>query len=734
MKLFRTILLVVSAAAMLTAQVLGNMSAFTWFDQVERKSTITEQELIELTPLVYQALKANQQLEATLAARRDDHTSRIVFLTIGDDLWPARVYLGSGFSFNDALLNAVNSLREKEAAMKPEIVKQANATIKEAEDKHKLPSQDWLARRDNPGQWNWLKLQVVQAVKPVNNFSFKKSKFAFTDLIGFAFGPSVGFAFTPDQITGRYLLTPAQFVSKQQIGNIIAETLNFPALSTWLQLSSMDVEQRICLFEVDTYFTDGTTTERLFRGHRLPSLPRAAEIRQAAVAGAQALCQRLNPRNGELEPPFPDWIQSQHKSEDLDDMAELAIVLRNLARLPGQEAFHRMADTALLPLRKAILTYGPNKQNAAVTELEKLPDTSPRKPRTLAHLRTNALALVAILEALTEQPETIDEQLKQHRALLTRQAQALAAFVASLEKPDGGFFNAAVMPEATTLSLPRNDWEAIASDNALASLALLRAAQKFDHKDWRMTALSTRRLVVTELAKHSTAELVVEPWIVEALCAEKPATQAHMNLLKSIASAFIQSRTKQVNAPDMAGAPAVWPGYLLAARNAWAMAILARSFQPFSASYEEAVAAELGVTTAFHFQARMDLAAASSLPRPRFYFDFFRSNPDDFEFTLVGQTSQLFALLRTAQLLDDFHHGVFPDEEMTLQQLKSARRFIDIHPGFLKTDIITNSMGTSDDVRSLVGDMTDVKTTQIKDSMENVLNQRQDKVRTRRKR
>ena len=258
-------------------RTLGAASAYVWFDQLERPCALAENQLADIAARVRRHLldRGGDGLREFAATLPDDPSPRVVFVTIGDDAWPARTYFGTGFSFGDALATALEILAANEEAKRAEVVKQATAVLEEAQREGRPVPREWAARRDAPGAWHWLKLHVVQATRSYAHFTFNRSRFALPDLIGFAFAPTLGFAFTPDQITGRYLLTPNGFISRKQVGNVIAETFNFNALSTWLALSSIDQEQRLCLFESDVYYADAAGACRLFRAHRLPAIPDA---------------------------------------------------------------------------------------------------------------------------------------------------------------------------------------------------------------------------------------------------------------------------------------------------------------------------------------------------------------------------------------------------------------------------------------------------------------------------
>lgn len=689
---------------MLHAQTL-DAPTFIWFDHVNTPTTFNEQQLIQLTAQLHQALKNNTPIQNVIANIKDDPSPRIVFLTIGDDLWPARTYFGTGFSFLDALQKAAQILVENEKAKVDEIIKQANSIIKQAEEDKKQPPKDWIARKANPGQWHWLKLQVVQATKPFQEFTFNRSRFAFTDLVGFAFGPTLGFAFTPDQITGRYLLTDKNFISKKQVGNIIAEAFNFDALSTWLRATSVQQEQRICLFEVDSYFTDGIMTTRLFRGHTLPFVPDAAQCLDSAKRAAKAVAERLTPDTGELIQPFPDWKQPQPDTENLDDLAEFAVAMQLLAKASGNMAHLDTAKRALASVKNAAVSFKENDVTfSAIAELEPLPENSPKQPRTIALLKNNALALIALLEPA----QSGDSKAK-------TLAADLAKFIANLKREDGSFHNARIIPSAQTLDYPEKDTEGRLLDHALACIALKRAGDAFNKQDWVKTAQATLLLLVKDLAAQQPQFLeVLSPWFVEALTSFDAISKPHAQLMPKIGVALLNARAPMPLAPDMAAAPKHYqPALTDAARNTWAVATLANWFHKYKPEYERALMAENALAVAFHIQAQIDLPAASALPRPKFYIDFYRDYLDSFRFTLAGQSAHIIALAKNADVINKYHQGAFPDAQIAREQLAYARKFINLHPAFLNTDTISNHHGISEEARDLQGTFTDKKESKV---------------------
>ncbi|MDD4539750.1 MAG: hypothetical protein PHT80_12100, partial [Lentisphaeria bacterium] len=228
-----------------------------WFDQVTTPTKLTPAQIEDFCRKIHRAIAAGQDEKQLAALAPADQSPRILFLSLGNDLWPSRTYFGSGWDFAHAWESTANIMLANEKSYAVETAKHARGTIDDAKREGKPVPKDWVAREKNPGAWTWLRLDIVQVARPSFDYSVEGSKIALTSLVGLAFGPQVGFAFPPAQLTGRCLVTPERFLAKQQVANIIAETYNWGAMKNWLRLSAVESGHRICLFEVDSYCTDG---------------------------------------------------------------------------------------------------------------------------------------------------------------------------------------------------------------------------------------------------------------------------------------------------------------------------------------------------------------------------------------------------------------------------------------------------------------------------------------------
>ncbi|MBQ7650855.1 MAG: hypothetical protein IJS15_07845, partial [Victivallales bacterium] len=235
-----------------------------WFDHIRRPTSATQEELCALAKSLHAAFKGGMPAKKIAKLAPSDETPRAVFITIGGNTWPGRTYFGVGFNFGLALESASAYLIANEPEFAKETVKLAKSINDERAKLGRAPLKEWVERQAHPTEWNWLKLDVVQVAKPVSGFIMSNSRIALTSLVGFSFGPDMGYAFTPDQITGRCLVSDNGYIVPTKVGNLISENYNWPALKIWMKLSAVNQGHRICLFETDSFYTDGSETCRLY--------------------------------------------------------------------------------------------------------------------------------------------------------------------------------------------------------------------------------------------------------------------------------------------------------------------------------------------------------------------------------------------------------------------------------------------------------------------------------------
>ncbi|NLG13718.1 MAG: hypothetical protein GX561_05875 [Lentisphaerae bacterium] len=687
---------------------------YIWFNSITKPSAVSPNEYKELALKLHKGIKEAEPTQAPYRKLAEnapnDNEPRIVFISIGDDLWPCRTYIGTGFSLKNALENALEFLQQSEKARFNDLKNQIKSMCAAAEREKTIVPKDWLDRNQNPNKWDWLKIDVVQCAKESAGFQFNSSKLALTSLAGIAFSPSSGFAFTPAQITGRCLLNEDRFIAKQQVGNFISETLNFLALKNWMELSAQDKPLQVTMFEVDSYWTDGTAACQLYRGHQLPKLPAtASECLEKATDGAKALLGCINPKSGEIDVPFPDWFHGKPNGEELlEEQAELVIALARLATATKDPKWAEAAKLAFKPISKAAARYGQNNAFLAIIEDEELPQGSPVVPRKFAHLKTNALTAIAMDHVAAHFPED---------KVLLNDMKLIAAHLLRQTQPNGGFVHVKILPsEKLPQITPPNFAERIEAE-ALATFAIYKIAERLS--EIKLMELADKNLdyLVQEIKNCDILNLHTIPWLAETLVCHYRGSGEFASQLKRMAVVAEAAREGQPIFADTYGSVKNWPSMTAAANYSWLLATLGiRS----ATRHDEKMASELLKAAlpflVFQTQAQIDMPTASALSRPAYYVGFFRDHLDDFGFELKGQATQIISLLKCHDLLNACNNGRVPEEmeQAIKKELDEINTLCNVHPSVTTTELVLNDF-KSNTVHATEGRIQDKKETPLKD-------------------
>jgi len=408
-----------------------------------------------------------------------------------------------------------------------------------------------------------------------------------------------------------------------------------------------------------------------------------------------------------MQAPFPEWVSSAVQgAEALDVQAEMAYALARLARLAGDPKWAASAILAMQPVLAAGQRFGPQKDSGAIVEAEELPPESPLAPRRVAHLRTNALACLALVELERATGE------RRHRGTLV----ALADQLKRQALPGGGFMFTALPPSGPPVDNNSLSLHGKAEAEALATLALLQAGNLATRSDLLTLAdQNLEYLLLARVSKIPLENLPNTPWLVEALSQHVLRNQefaSHMARLGFAASVDVETKPLY---PDMYGAVQHWPSATVAAERAW---LLARLSQWFRTSGETQKAAEFMAAAAppllFQMQARMTPAGSSGLPRPGRYVDFFRDHLEDFGFDLSGQATQIISLTTLYQELQEGYGGGFPGLDKVTAQLIAAQESLGRHPLVLSPELVRTQADAARDSRDLTGGITGGTKTTIK--------------------
>lgn len=729
MKMKRTLLLIALLA--LSGTCMGQGVDSIWFEQVKTPSAVSRGEFAKLAKELHKGLKQGKSPRALASLAPDEGKPRIVFVTIGEDKWPCRTYIGAGYSLRDALEKACDYLVRAEKVRIEDLHNQLKSMIEQArtsggdnavgknwrvvvQEKGKaaenmeepVVSQDWIERDKDPGAWNWLKLEVVQYAKPASGFEMDETKIALGSLVGLAFDAKSGFAFTPSQMTGRCLLTEERSLAVQQVGNFLAETLNLLLLKNWMELCTMKGPHAVSLFELDGYFTDGTTVTPLYRGHPYPQLPSMEDCLRAATECGRAVLACLDSKDGTFKTPFPDWFpEGENGQEDLGSQCELVLAYCRLLAESGDKKWLDAAKLAFRPVVAAAVRYGASRQWLTIVEDEEVPEGSRVVPRKISHLRTNALAVLAMDEMATAMGEATEK-------VFLNDLQLLAAHVVRQGQPLGGFLQQRIIPsdEVKLASLP--DLTARLEAEALATLAVYRTARRFKNMGWMELADNSLDYLVGELKRTDILQYPLSPWLAEALICHYRNGGDYMNEMARLTVAADAARDARPILADHYGIVKDWPSMTAAAEHSWTLSALAERFaKRGDADRAKAMLHSALPYLVFQSQGRIDFATASALARPIFYLGFFRDHLEDFGFDLNGQTTQMLSLLRMHQILKAYFGGAVPQDEAEAvnRDLQSLRESYDVHPSVLLTDLLITDVAAGGRHRDFSGVFTDKK-------------------------
>lgn len=687
-----------SIVLLMTLLVLAQDSAMPsmpWFDHVKQPTAMSHEELCQLSTNIFNALKEKKNTSQIAALAPDEQLPRVVFITIGSANWPGRTYFGTGLSFRKAVEEAISILLKNEPGFAAETGKNTKAMIADLSKEGKSVPKELSERAANPGEWNWLKMDVVQVAKPSFGFQTGHSRIALTSLVGFAFGPEMGYAFTPDQIVGRSLMNEAGHLAKQQIANVISECYNWNALKIWLKLSAVEQGQRICLFETDSYFTNGKEACRLYRGHRL--MDKAPDASEAlAMASACAAKTSSNVKgDGTFEAPMSEWETSMSVDESMDTMAEYAIALCRLSRKTGKKEYADMAESALFKNIASLRKYG--EKNYVVLEDEKLPEKSMQVAEKVGMLRSNALACLALLELRACGKDIkggIDNAIRGLAFNLD------AYFTSGCEFYRGRYWKNGQPLNDKNLGLFADE-----EDAALAMLALSRSSDALLLDDLNAkTQEMLGEFMEYKVMKVPMETVNVSPWIAEALASMKRDDKNYVLAMLKIAYAITAASDVSPLYPDYYGAQIRRPGCTLAADRSWSLLAISErlgNIEKPALALEQLKEAEASVM--FQVQAFIDEAGASILPSPVKYIGYFRDNLEGCGFTMHGQTAQITSLCLYATQLEKTANY---SNQQFYGKLAKARLASDKHPGPLAVELILTQENDVDiEKRKLSGDI-----------------------------
>ncbi|MFA6929525.1 MAG: hypothetical protein WCT05_04300 [Lentisphaeria bacterium] len=661
------------------------MPTVPWFDYVKKPMHLPADRGRLFCRELRQALLAGNTVEQIEQLAPDDANPRVLFISLGDGIWPERTYFGAGYTFSSALRQVLTILQNREPLYAEIITARLKKDIAVAGDAP-IPS-SWQEKLKNPGFWSDLRLDIVQSALPVEGFSIRHSKIQLTSLNGLAFRPADGLAFTAAQMMGRYLITPERYLNERQISELISESDNWDALKTWLQMANSAQEGRICLFEYDSYFASPASCKRLFRGH--PTQTGAGDVNPLEIAeeAGERLLQNLLD-NGTLKYFFPEWQHSrQGEREFLSCQAELALAFARLGKASGQEKYTQAAQKVTLGLLKTCKSSTGSKPYRYIVEDEELPvEEKQQDPRLLVNLHTNALVCLALLES------GLAEKTDEYRLL----CRDLVAFLTRQQQRNGSFVNVLIFP-----GMERPLEEFFSEEGKLETVALAALAiEAYSRLDKENEAILIKRyeLALSFLLEQLSEEkdlraLPLSPWLVELLCRKSSPSQEYVMQAGRLAIAASLEVNKTPLFPDFFGVPRDFPSMTAAAEHTWIIAALSNwLLQRGEEKLATDFLADAWPIWVFQQQAILEEAAASSLPRPNLYYHLFRDHLEDFGFDLNGQTTQILSMLMITNCLKNVAGQKFPKQPAALEAWHQCWQMMDQHPFCLDRSLVQRSV------------------------------------------
>ncbi|MBO7741889.1 MAG: hypothetical protein J6S21_04980, partial [Victivallales bacterium] len=544
-------------------------------------------------------------------------------------------YYAAGTSFRNALGNVLAIAAKREPEYVDAVLNSLRAQVELAqEEKRKLP--DYVrVKMENPGKWNYLRFDVVQATLPVKNFVIASNMLLLGSVTGIAFDQVATFAFTPEQLIGRCLLTGRQQLSIPAVANLIAESNNWAAFRLWSQMGGEAGGFNVTLFECDSYMADASGAKRLFRG-RPVKYGYAGENPDAATEAREVagkIAAVINAK-GRLQVPFAEWVHERLDGRiALRDRSEAIIALCRTAQLPGISLGERQLclDTALKlvqPLIGEVKRYDANEKRSAArpdqprrrpaaqrtyacaVENENLDPEAMEVPKRLAVLQDTAAAYLAFAEIVKNNSGS-NPQAARCRQTLPQMYRHIMVNISQ----GGKFNNALLYPEMTVMleSVPSRLAEA--DTIGLVGLAMQAHLELFPEEKglaqlieaWRKDALAAcfGEAVPADEWPHS-------PWLAEFLASG--GDKASMAALMRMALAAVGGVEKAPPLPDMYGAPADIPSMTWAAVRLRVAMLAEKCFRANGLTGEaDAVSSSAWPLWIFSRQARMEACAASIL-------------------------------------------------------------------------------------------------------------------------
>ena len=221
-----------------------------WFDDFQPPFLPVASEEREIVSALASVIFYGENQETFLETLRDDRQPRIVFLSLSDSQTTARVFLGTGMGISRAI-------------------------------SHVLYKVDRLLETGYQPQW--LKLDIVRDAIALDGISWEQPLKLDRSLYGLAFDRESGIAFIPEELVAYTLVNEKQYIRPKNLSKYIGKEPDFLDF----------INFKMYRFTLSSWFNDGNSTVRLYRGNRLfNSIPRA-EVLSAAIGGGKYLVEAV---------------------------------------------------------------------------------------------------------------------------------------------------------------------------------------------------------------------------------------------------------------------------------------------------------------------------------------------------------------------------------------------------------------------------------------------------------
>jgi hypothetical protein len=618
--------------------------AGVWFQEIQTPLTISAAEATALCQALYGGLQRGEIPDTALGALPGADRPRAFFLSWTDGQTAARTRVGVGPSATAAL---------------QEVCRQA------------------IASTPSPRNLLWLKLDIVQRGEAVANFSPRASRLPSPSLVGLTFGPTAGFEFLPEQLVAWEMISPlnqinihavSERVIGEEYGRYLADTEKLAQIGRWAALSTYAGGQKVCLFEAQSYFYDGTACIPLFRGHPLYSNVAVEELRQAARAAGDRLVE-YGTDSGLFTCSLPEWELGKPQEPEPRDYASALLALVRLHQASGEERYLKTAERTAACLAAAVQAYGGTPRAGCLPELERIdanPGVEAQARRTLT--ATNALAVAALCEF------SVAAKTEAYHGALAMLAQHLVLQL----QPDGAVFDAREVPSQRPVTVP---------ETGAGAACLLAFAELYETTS-REVFLNHAKSVAANLRKTGldSAEMDALPrdvWLLEAL--DRLFTFTRDASLKDtvgrLALAAVLDQSRSVDVPDGFGAVGGRPSALPAADRSRLLAIAARLLHDLGQTEgTHTLLGDVRPFVLFQMQTRMTPPTAMYLPEPGRYLGLFRDHVLDIGFELRGQAAEILSLLALVRGLECAGRNNLPEDLAVQKTLAEARALAERWP------------------------------------------------------